>query len=131
MLSLEIFRNWRQMDIERLISAAGISRRTYYNFLSGRQNVTHTVLGKLDSALNLGGMLFIGHFLDRLYIMNSAADPDNFEFPESCPYEIQRLLIDHHPFFKAPRANIIHTDDISNTKQQKISHMHKTKTPEI
>jgi DNA-binding XRE family transcriptional regulator len=99
MLSIEIFRSYRHLSVQQLAKEADINKQTYYNFLSGQNNISHSVVVNLDSALRLNGFLHITHIFDRLYRMGVRLQPDRIYFPGEYNEQFKDLMLKQHPIF--------------------------------
>ena len=99
MLSLEIFRSFRSLSVRQLAKKADINIQTYYNFLSGENNISHSVVNSLDRALDLNGFLHIAHIFDRLYRLNVRLQPDKIYFPSKYSDQFKELMLNKHSLF--------------------------------
>jgi hypothetical protein len=99
MNSIDIFRQYRNLQVTQLINSANINKQSYYNAASGEKNISSTILGKLDSALKLNGFLHIAHLFDRLHRQKVSIPIQNFSIPDRYS-DLGKILLAQHPIFQ-------------------------------
>jgi len=101
MTSLEIFRTLRKKSVNKLITEADLNKQTYYNFISGTNNISYQVIQKFDDALGLAGFLHISYLFDRMHASGIRLQPDRTHFPHREKYKVYiHLMMKYHPIFK-------------------------------
>lgn len=97
--SIDIFRQYRNLQVNKLIALAEINKQSYYNVTSGDKNISSAILSKLDSALRLNGFLHIAHLFDRLHRQKVSIPIENFSIPDRYS-DLGKILLDQHPIFR-------------------------------
>lgn len=98
MLSIDIIRTFRGKTIARVCDECDIAVSTYYNIRHASENISHTVLSKLDNCLLTGGSIHIMFLLDRLFRCGVRLHPDHVSWGPADPI-ITEQLISKHPVF--------------------------------